>query len=155
MDNSEHPEQPPDRPDNVDDVFAALGESESVHIIDDLERDEFVGEDLPSRPLQFPVSALFLAFLLTGLFSLAYVYQQTFGFLLFFAAAAAFGSRAKGKRERVIATMFFGGAAGICAGLMLAESSRSALAISGLAIACIGGYASLHGLALVIVSFWE
>ncbi len=51
--------------------------------------------------------------------------------------------------------MFFGGAAALCAGLMLAEASQPAIGLSGLAIACVGGYSALHGLALVVVSFWE
>jgi hypothetical protein len=158
MDQSKpQPRENLDRPNDVDSVFASLGESESepIHIIDDFEGGENVEDNPPSTPLQFPLSALFLAMLLTGLFSLAYLYQRTFGFLLFFAMAAAMGSRAKGKRERAIATMFFGGAAALCAGLMLAEASQPAIGLSGLAIACVGGYSALHGLALVVVSFWE
>ena len=146
---------------DVDEVFAALDdnfvdraastEPESTREFSD---SEFYGE-VESRPLQFQLRALFAALLLTGLFSMAYLYQRLFGFLLFFAVATAMGARARGKRERMVATMFFGGAALLCGGLMMAESSRPPIAIMGLILACLGGYASLHGLALVVSSFWE
>lgn len=106
-------------------------------------------------PLQFSLRALFAAFLLTGFFALAYLYARLFGFLLFFSVAAIMGARARRKRERMVATMFFGGAAALCGGLMMAESSRAPVALFGLLLACLGGYATLHGLALVASSFWE
>ena len=148
--------------DELDDVFTSLGESEeaveSLVSGEDDDWDEEYGDDsmdVASSPLQFPLTALFVALLLTGLFSLAYLYQRAFGFLLFFAVATTVAARTKRKRERVIATLFFGGAAAICGGLMMAESSRPPVALAGLVVACLGGYASLHSVALVIASFWE
>ena len=150
--------------DDVDRVFASLsddldeltgeGFSDAGESERRLSESEYYGE-VESRPLQFQLRGLFAALLLTGLFSMAYIYQRIFGFLLFFIVASFFGARARGKRERMVATMFFGGAAMMCGGLIMAEFSRPPIVIFGLILACLGGYASLHGLALVASSFWE
>lgn len=148
------------RDDDRAEVFANLDEAfaEETTFVEASgpEREPWEEEEPPPRrPLQFRLRALFTALLLTGLFSLAYIYQRAIGFLLFSIVATTFAARARGQRERLVATAFFGGAALFCGGWMMAESGRPPVALVGLVLTCIGGYVSLHGLALVIASFWE